>query len=146
MGGHGALICALRNPGMYKSVSAFAPICNIDNSFFNINEANPINCAWGEQCFVGYLGDAVDQWKRYDATELSKIYAGPHLKILVDQGSTDAFLKDQLKPGALVNGCMSNSSNIELEYRLQDGYDHSYWFIQTFIDDHLEFHCKCMSE
>ncbi|KAJ3093106.1 hypothetical protein HK102_009539, partial [Quaeritorhiza haematococci] len=127
MGGHGALVCALRNPGAYKSVSAFAPI------------SNPVNCPWGVKAFTGYLG-SVEAGKRYDGSELLKGYSGPKLDILVDQGSADAFLKEQLKPEALVKAAEGKEGSISLTVRMQDGYDHSYWFIQTFVEEHLEFH------
>ncbi|KAL2917644.1 hypothetical protein HK105_202931 [Polyrhizophydium stewartii] len=131
MGGHGALVCALRNPGTFKSVSAFAPI------------SNPINCPWGHKAFGGYLGtDNKDAWKAYDATELTRGYSGPEVPVLVDQGAEDSFLKNgQLLPDNLVAAAASNP-RMHLEYRLHKDYDHSYWFIQTFIDDHLEFHHK----
>ncbi|KAJ3116069.1 hypothetical protein HK098_006716 [Nowakowskiella sp. JEL0407] len=122
MGGHGALMVALRNAGMFKSVSAFAPI------------ANPIKCPWGEKAFSGYLGQDREQWKLYDSTELVKSYSGPKLPILIDQGSEDNFLKVQLLPENFVGAATLNSS-IDLEFRVQDGYDHSYWFIQTFIGE-----------
>jgi S-formylglutathione hydrolase len=118
MGGHGALISALKNPGRFQSVSAFAPICN------------PIKCAWGKKAFGGYLGDDENSWKQYDATELAAQYNGPPLKILIDQGSRDQFLIDlQLLPE---NFLKTISSSIDVQYRLQEGYDHSYWFIQSF--------------
>eukprot|EP00842_Homolaphlyctis_polyrhiza_P002431 jgi/Hompol1/3189/HPOL_006394-RA len=131
MGGHGALTIAMRNPGMFKSASAFAPI------------SNPINCPWGIKAFTGYLGaDDAAAWKQYDATELAKSYSGPQLDILVDQGSVDKFLVErQLLPENLVDSASGNSS-ISLSLRMQEGYDHSYWFISSFIDDHLEFHAK----
>ncbi|KAJ3275907.1 hypothetical protein HDV01_006773 [Terramyces sp. JEL0728] len=122
MGGHGALICALRNPDKFKTVSAFAPICN------------PLNCAWGKKAFTGYL---VDKWSAYDATELKKGYAGPPKKILIDQGDQDQFLKEQLLP---LNFVSAKNDLVSVNYREHQGYDHSYWFIQTFINDHLEFH------
>ncbi|KAJ1557750.1 hypothetical protein HK096_005572 [Nowakowskiella sp. JEL0078] len=129
MGGHGALTIALKNPGMFKSVSAFSPI------------ANPINSPWGIKAFSGYLGDDKKKWAKYDATELVIEYNGPKLDILIDQGSEDQFLKTQLLPEMFVSSAKS-TNKIELQYRLQEGYDHSYWFIQTFIDDHIEFHAS----
>ncbi|KAJ3296019.1 hypothetical protein HK104_002050 [Borealophlyctis nickersoniae] len=132
MGGHGALITALKNPGKYKSVSAFAPI------------ANPTECEWGKKAFGGYLGSAnKEAWKAYDASILLKSYAGPPLKILVDQGAQDSFLKDQLLVEKLKH---ANNSKAEVELRMQEGYDHSYYFIQTFVDDHLEFHAKFLKD
>jgi S-formylglutathione hydrolase len=107
-------------------VSAFAPI------------ANPSNCLWGQKAFTGYLGLDREMWKEYDATELVKKYSGPILDIKIDQGSDDEFLmQNQLLPENFQNCC---SKFINLDYNLQDGYDHSYWFIQSFIDQHLEFH------
>eukprot|EP01137_Pigoraptor_chileana_P011722 Opistho-2@63060 len=130
MGGHGALICAIKNPGKYKSVSAFAPICN------------PINCPWGVKAFSGYLGtDNKDAWKAYDATELAAAYKGPHLDILIDQGTEDNFYKQgQLLPQAFVRACVD--SGVPVALRMQEGYDHSYYFIATFIDSHIEHHAK----
>jgi len=130
MGGHGAIVCAMKCPGLYKSVSAFAPICN------------PVNCPWGEKAFSGYLGSDKELWKGYDSCELAKIYSGPKLEILSDQGNEDGFLKqNQLLPESLVQACSGNN-NLGLISRMQDGYDHSYYFIATFIEDHLRFHSK----
>ncbi|XP_011257908.1 S-formylglutathione hydrolase isoform X1 [Camponotus floridanus] len=131
MGGHGALICAFKNPGQYKTVSAFAPI------------SNPILCPWGKKAFKGYLGGPEDNvaWKEWDATELAKVYDGPPLSILIDQGKEDQFLKqDQLLPENLLNAAKDNG--IALALRFQDGYDHSYYFIATFIEDHFKHHIK----
>lgn len=125
MGGHGALICALKNPGMYKSVSAFAPICH------------PVKCGWGEGCFGAYLGNDQEQWKTYDATEL--VLSGAEgLPMLLDQGTGDEFLAEQLFPEDFKNACAEKG--IAIESREQDGYDHSYHFIATFIGEHLAFH------
>lgn len=132
MGGHGALICALKNPGQFKTVSAFAPICN------------PISCRWGKKAFSGYLGGSEDNpaWKEWDATELAKIYNGPPLDILIDQGKEDKFLKEhQLLPENLLNAAKDKDS-IALTLRFQDDYDHSYFFIATFIEDHFKHHMK----
>lgn len=128
MGGHGALICFLKNPGMYLSVSAFAPICN------------PINCPWGIKAFSGYLGPDKESWKQWDATELVKSYKSPLVSyILIDQGTDDEFLsKKQLLPEAFVESCRDN--NIPLVLRKQDGYDHSYYFIATHVEDHIKHH------
>lgn len=125
MGGHGALVCALRNPGRYRSLSAFAPI------------ANPINCPWGEKAFSRYLGEDREAWKGWDACAL---LAGvrERLPILVDQGDADGFLADQLKPEALQAAAAAVGHPLTL--RLQPGYDHSYYFIASFIDDHLRHH------
>lgn len=126
MGGHGALVFGLKNRDMFTSISAFAPI------------SNPINCPWGQKAFKGYLGDDQNTWEQYDATILAKNYNGRPVDILIDQGSLDNFLiQKQLLPENFINSC---PKSINCQYRLQDGYDHSYWFIQTFIDDHLRFH------
>ncbi|EFN80517.1 S-formylglutathione hydrolase isoform X2 [Harpegnathos saltator] len=131
MGGHGALICALKNPGQYKTVSAFAPI------------SNPTQCPWGKKAFSGYLGETEDNitWKEWDSTELAKKYNGPPLDILIDQGKEDQFLKQgQLLPENLLNTAKDNG--IALVLRFQEGYDHSYYFIATFIEDHFKHHMK----
>lgn len=133
MGGHGALICALKNPGRYKSVSAFSPICN------------PCECPWGKKAFTGYLGSDTNAWKQYDATELVKVYNGPPLNILIDQGKCDNFLSQgQLLPGNFVAACAL--SGVPIEMRMQDGYDHSYFFIASFMDHHIKFHAKHMRD
>ena len=127
MGGHGALVCALRNSGAYKSASAFAPI------------ANPVECGWGEGCFGAYLGADRASWESYDATCL--IRAGAQAPpLLVDQGLDDEFLADQLLPQNLVDACAARG--VALEYREQAGYDHSYHFISTFIGDHIAWHAR----
>lgn len=125
MGGHGALVCALRNQGAYKSASAFAPI------------ANPEICGWGEGCFGAYLGPDRGAWSEYDATALirSGVSAPP---LLVDQGMDDEFLADQLYPQNLVAAC--EERGVSLEYREQQGYDHSYHFIGSFIGEHIAWH------
>lgn len=129
MGGHGALICTLKNPGMYKSVSAFAPI------------SNPIQCPWGKKAFSGYLGEDKVSWNDWDATELAKKYNGPPLDILIDQGKEDNFLKQgQLLPENLLNA--AKDAGLPLILRFQKGYDHSYYFISTFIEDHIKHHVK----
>ncbi|XP_037798445.1 S-formylglutathione hydrolase-like [Penaeus monodon] len=130
MGGHGALICALKNPGQYKSVSAFAPICN------------PVNCPWGVKAFSGYLGEGnKDAWKDYDACELAKKYNGPPLEIMVDQGKADNFLtQGQLLPDNLVSACAEGG--VPIIMRMQEGYDHSYYFMATFMADHFDHHAK----
>ena len=127
MGGHGALTIALKNPQRYSSVSAFSPI------------ANPINCAWGQKAFTAYLGKDTNLWKENDASELMT-KATEFLPALVDQGEADDFLKDQLKPEALVAAAVLNDYPLEL--RRHEGYDHSYYFISTFIEAHLRFHAK----
>ncbi|XP_025079222.1 LOW QUALITY PROTEIN: S-formylglutathione hydrolase-like [Pomacea canaliculata] len=129
MGGHGALILALKNPGMFRSVSAFAPICN------------PIKCPWGQKAFTGYLGTDTQMWEQYDATSLIAKYSGPSLELFVDQGKEDNFLSDgQLLPDRLMEACTVNKVPIIL--RMQEGYDHSYYFIATFIEDHVRHHAK----
>ncbi len=130
MGGHGALICALKNPGAYQSVSAFAPICH------------PTQCGWGQGCFSAYLGDDPRQWADYDAVEL--IEAGARVpEILVDQGTADEFLEQgQLLPEALQDACQRAGINLRL--RLQPAYDHSYHFIATFIGEHIAYHAKAL--
>ncbi|KAK3868642.1 hypothetical protein Pcinc_025984 [Petrolisthes cinctipes] len=134
MGGHGALICALKNPGMYKSVSAFAPICN------------PTCCPWGIKGFTGYLGEGnKNVWKEYDACELLKKYNGPPLEILVDQGKGDNFLADgQLLPDNLVGACAK--AGVPVVMRMQEDYDHSYYFISTFMGDHFDHHAKFLKD
>jgi S-formylglutathione hydrolase len=132
MGGHGALICALRNPGRYRSVSAFAPICN------------PTQCAWGEKAFTGYLGEDREQWREWDACELIR-RSGFDGRILVDQGEDDNFLHDgQLRPEAIEAAC--HDRKVDLDLRMQPGYDHSYFFIASFIDDHLRYHARFLCE
>jgi len=127
MGGHGALVCALRNPDQYRSVSAFAPI------------AAPMQCPWGVKAFTGYLGGEQGAWKKYDASELvsARRYARP---ILVDQGTADKFLAEQLKPELFAAAC--RKSGTELQLRRQDGYDHGYYFIASFVADHLRHHAR----
>lgn len=129
MGGHGALVVAFKNPGKYRSVSAFSAICN------------PMDCPWGKKAFSGYLGKDEDTWREYDATELMR-RDGPFPalgKILLDQGSGDNFLTGgQLKPEAMVKACEEKGQPLEM--RLQEGYDHSYYFISSFMEDHVNMH------
>ncbi|EAS44410.1 S-formylglutathione hydrolase [Photobacterium profundum] len=127
MGGHGALTIALKNPARFSSVSAFSPI------------VNPMQCPWGQKAFSGYLGKDTEQWKAYDTTELMK-HTDARLPALVDQGDQDNFMAEQLKPEALVT--VAKSVGYPLELRMQEGYDHSYFFIASFIEDHLRFHAK----
>lgn len=129
MGGHGALVCALKNPGRYQSLSAFAPI------------ANPADCPWGEKAFSGYLGNDRSRWREWDACALIA-QAQERLPILVDQGDRDDFLANQLKPDALE--AAAKAADHPLTLRIQPGYDHSYYFISTFIDDHLRHHAKAL--
>ena len=131
MGGHGALVLALRNPQRFVSVSAFAPI------------ANPINCPWGQKAFTAYLGEEQNAWADYDASLLLVQYRGD-LPLLVDQGDADNFLTEQLKPQALYTGGMLAKANLLL--RMQPGYDHSYYFIASFIEEHLRFHAQYLTE
>ena len=128
MGGHGALTIAIKNPRAYKSVSAFAPI------------ASPMRCPWGEKALRGYLGDDRAQWRAYDTTALieDRGWAGP--PIVVDQGTSDQFLERELKPQLLREAC--ERAGVSLDLRMRDGYDHSYFFIATFIEDHLRFHAR----
>lgn len=125
MGGHGALICALKNPGHYASVSAFAPI------------SNPTECPWGQKAFTDYLGEDRSRWEEWDATLLIPT-ARERLPLLIDQGTADQFLDSQLNPEALADACEKVHHHINL--RMHRGYDHSYFFIASFIDDHLDHH------
>ena len=127
MGGHGALVCAMRNPGRYQSISAFAPI------------SNPVNCPWGEEAFSHYLGENRQTWKAWDACELMA-QAKEKLPTLVDQGTADSFLTEQLKPEVLAK--IAKAADYPLKLRMQEGYDHSYYFIASFIEDHLHHHAK----
>ena len=130
MGGHGALTIALKNPDKYASVSAFAPI------------VAPTTAPWGEKAFSGYLGADRETWKEYDACEL--IAAGKRAeKILVDQGGADEFLEEQLQPQKLVATC--KAADIPLTYREHAGYDHSYYFIASFMEDHLRWHAAALT-
>ncbi|HET9511212.1 MAG TPA: S-formylglutathione hydrolase [Sphingomonas sp.] len=127
MGGHGALTIALRNPGRFKSVSAFAPI------------ASPLNCSWGEKALGGYLGPDHAAWRAYDACAL--IDDGARVdELLVDQGDADSFVAEQLKPDLLQAAC--DRAGIPLTLRMQPGYDHSYLFISTFMADHVAWHAE----
>lgn len=126
MGGHGALTIGLKNPEKFKTISAFAPI------------VSPTRCAWGEKALSGYLGADRNTWADYDATVLVKKLGWIGPPILVDQGTADQFLETQLKPQLLGQACAE--AGVELSLRLQAGYDHSYFFIATFIEDHLRHH------
>ncbi len=127
MGGHGALTLALKTPGRWKSVSAFAPI------------ASPMRCPWGEKALSGYLGPDRTAWRRYDATALLEDGARVEA-LLVDQGEADAFLDGQLKPELLEAAC--RDAGVALTLRRQPGYDHSYYFIASFMEDHLRWHAQ----
>jgi len=139
MGGHGAMTIALKNPGKYKSVSAFAPICN------------PMEAPWGKKAFPLYLGSSEEAWKEYDTIELIKRYSGPPLRFLVDQGTADNFNsvekqqngEHQLRPEALQKAC--DEKGLPLTLRMREGYDHSYFFISTFIEDHLRYHAAFLT-
>ncbi|HTO20261.1 MAG TPA: S-formylglutathione hydrolase [Pseudomonas sp.] len=130
MGGHGALICALRNPGVYRSVSAFSPI------------SNPMSCPWGEKAFSHFLGRERSAWKAWDACALiaTANRERERLPILIDQGEADEFLALQLKPDVLQ--ATAETSGYPLTLRRQPGYDHSYFFVATFIEDHLRYHAQ----
>ena len=128
MGGHGALIIGLRNPGMFRSLSAFAPICTT------------LHSPWGQKALGHYLGSDQSSWVEYDASEVARRVTDSDMysKILVDQGADDPWLAEQLKPELLQAACQE--SGLPLEFRTHDGYDHGYYFISTFIEDHLRFH------
>lgn len=129
MGGHGALVCALRNPGRYQSLSAFAPICN------------PTAVPWGEKAFAGYLGVDRASWREWDASQLLA-NASEKLPMLIDQGDRDQFLAVQLRPEVLQVAALAAGHPLTL--RTQAGYDHSYYFIASFIDDHLRHHAQAL--
>ncbi len=131
MGGHGALVCALRNPDRYASVSAFAPI------------TAPMRCPWGQKAFSNYLGFDKETWRAYDASELVR-RAGYKRPILIDQGTTDKFLSEQLMPEVFEEACAAADQPLTL--RRQEGYDHSYYFISTFIKDHIRHHAAALCE
>jgi S-formylglutathione hydrolase len=127
MGGHGALTIALRNQARFASVSAISPICS------------PMNCPWGQKALSGYLGSNKESWRRYDACAL--LDDGARMtELLVDQGAADQFLETQLKPALLERACARAS--VPLSLRMHEGYDHSYFFISTFIEDHLRWHAQ----
>jgi S-formylglutathione hydrolase len=127
MGGHGALVLALRNPDLFRSVSAFAPICA------------PSKCPWGRKAFSGYLGRNERDWLQYDASSLMEDRHKPFPKgILIDQGLADKFLPDQLFPEAFEQACKKAQQPLEL--RRHADYDHGYYFISTFIEEHIRFH------
>ena len=130
MGGHGALTISLRNPGRFKSTSAFAPI------------VSPLNCPWGQKALGGYLGDDMTAWRQYDACALIK--QGARLPdLLVDQGTADNFRDEQLKTHLLDEAC--RKADIPAEIRMQEGYDHSYYFISTFMAEHIAWHAERLS-
>ncbi|MFK8043250.1 S-formylglutathione hydrolase [Congregibacter sp.] len=127
MGGHGALSIALKNPSRYRSVSAFAPICA------------PLHCPWGEKAFSAYLGSDRNLWAQYDSCELVRA-STERLPLLVDQGAGDSFLEEQLKTPLLASAC--EESDYPATIRMRDGYDHSYFFIASFMDEHIAFHAQ----
>lgn len=131
MGGHGALMLALRNPGKFTSVTAFAPI------------VNPLQVAWGQKAFRHYLGENRDNWQQYDSCWLMR-QVPPGVPILIDQGDRDPFLSEQLQPARLSQ--VAQETGWPLTLRMQSGYDHSYFFIASFIDDHLRFHADALSD
>jgi S-formylglutathione hydrolase len=134
MGGHGALTIGLRNADRYRSLSAFAPICTT------------LHSPWGQKALGYYLGDDRSTWEEYDACEVARRSGDvtTYDRILVDQGANDPFLDEQLKPGLLEAAC--TESGLPLELRIHDGYDHGYYFISTFIEEHLEFHAERLSD
>lgn len=125
MGGHGALMIALKNPNAYQSVTAFSPI------------TNPSNCPWGKKAFTAYLGNDSTLWQSYDSCELLK-QTKTFMPALIEQGGDDQFLTEQLKPGLLEAAVAENNLDVKVSY--QAGYDHSYYFIASFIEKHLRFH------
>ncbi len=130
MGGHGALTLHLKHPDIYKTVSAFAPICA------------PSQVPWGQKAFGAYLGDNTADWAQYDACKLVATQASK-ASILIDTGGADSFLEEQLTPVLFIEACKGSGQT--LNYRMQDGYDHSYWFIASFIEEHLDHHAQGLS-
>ncbi|MEM1170384.1 MAG: S-formylglutathione hydrolase [Cyanobacteria bacterium P01_H01_bin.35] len=130
MGGHGALICALKNPEKYQSVSAFAPI------------SAPMRCPWGEKAFSNYLGENQENWRDYDASELV-LTSGYNRPILIDVGTADPFLaQKQLLPEVFENAC--KKVGLPLTLRMQENYDHGYYFVASFIEDHIRYHAEAL--
>jgi S-formylglutathione hydrolase len=129
MGGHGARVCALRNPQQYSSVSAFAPI------------AAPPQCPWGEKAFSGYLGPDKSSWQQYDASVLVAAQRYPQT-ILIDQGRSDKFLDEQLKPSLFEAAARTSGTALQLNYH--EGYDHGYYFIASFVAEHLRHHAQLL--
>ena len=127
MGGHGALLVGLSQADRYSSISAFSPICH------------PSDCQWGKDAFTAYLGEDESSWQKYDSSLLIK-NASKHLPLLIDQGTADDFLKEQLKPEVFSSA--AEKANYPIELRMQEDYDHSYYFIASFIEDHLRFHAQ----
>jgi S-formylglutathione hydrolase len=132
MGGHGALTIALKNPDLYRSVSAFAPV------------SAPTRAPWGEKAFSGYLGTDEESWREHDASELVRSRPFPDRRlILVDQGTSDQFLEEQLYPEVLKEACRESGQPLELRWR--EGYDHNYYFISTFMEDHVRHHAEALN-
>ncbi len=132
MGGHGALSIGLKNPHRYRAISAFSPI------------TNPMQCPWGEKALMAYLGANRESWRAYDSCELIRAAASEdQVPILIDQGDEDEFLSEQLLPENLVQA--ADDAGYPIDLRMQQGYDHSYFFIATFIDDHLRFHAAALA-
>ncbi|KAI6202692.1 S-formylglutathione hydrolase [Aphelenchoides besseyi] len=132
MGGHGALVIGLRNPEMFRSISSFAGICN------------PIESVWGGKAFETYLGADKQTWRDYDATELAKFYTGPKRSILLDQGLADSFYADgQLKPESLL---VVKNDKLNIDFRKREKFDHSYFYITSFIEEHFNFHINVWAE
>ena len=127
MGGHGALTIGLRNPDRFRSISAFSPI------------VSPLNCPWGDKALGGYLGNDRSDWREYDACALIED-GSRHANLLVDQGTADNFLEEQLKTDLLVDAC--KSADMPADIRMQPGYDHSYYFISTFMAEHVGWHAR----
>jgi S-formylglutathione hydrolase len=128
MGGHGALICALRNPGRYRSVSALAPICSASRG-------------WGRKAFPAYFGDDPAAWREWDACDLLRA-SKEKLSLLVDQGTADPFLEDRLQPDLLREACAANGHALDL--RLGPGYDHGFYFVASFIGEHIAHHARAL--
>jgi len=131
MGGHGALVIGLRNPDVFQSISAFSPI------------VNPTNCPWGQKALRGYLGDNEESWSDYDATKLIEKGLKSNYKILVDQGTSDEFLEKELLTNHFISACEKRNQKLNINFR--EGYDHSYYFISSFIKEHIAFHLKALS-
>lgn len=132
MGGHGALTIALKNPEKYVSISAFSPI------------SNPSEGIWGQKALKGYLGPDRSTWADYDATLLVKSYSGRELTILIDQGTEDTYLEKELLVQNFISAC--KNTKVKLEARMQEGYDHSFFFVSTFLGDHFDFHAKYLCQ
>ncbi len=139
MGGHGALTIALKNPNSYLSVSAFSPICS------------SMNCSWGKKALSNYIGgnaiDNFEEWAKYDVVELVKKFdksTKDPMPVLIDQGDKDDFLEEQLNTQLLIN--VSQKENFPMNIRFQEGYDHSYFFIASFIEEHIKFHSKYLKD